>query len=247
MLTLKGVKHILFATEDITERDLSEKKIRQSLQEKESLLREIHHRVKNNLAVISSLIGLQVRQIKDENIREMFDVCQHRIKTMALIHERLYRSADLSAVHFQEYIHHLVGDLMSSYHRPGGKKIDIDIDAHQIFLDIDTAIPCGLIINELLTNAFKHAFSDTVDPKITITFHKTEDTYTLTIQDNGIGIPNDFNKSETATLGLMLVHALTRQLKGDVRFQADTPAWQGTAVTITFQVRSPNGRTETSY
>lgn len=246
MLTLKGVTHILFATEDITERDLSEKMIRQNLQEKESLLREIHHRVKNNLAVISSLIGLQARQIKDENIREMFDICQHRIKTMALIHERLYRSADLSAVHFQVYIHNLASDLMSSYPRPGGKKIDIDIDAHHIFLNIDTAIPCGLIINELLTNVFKHAFSNTVDPKIKITFHKTEDTYTLTVQDNGIGIPNDFNESKTATLGLMLVHALMRQLKGDVQFQAKTPDCQGTAVTITFQARSPNGKTETS-
>lgn len=243
LLIVKDTKQILFAAEDITERVQSEKIILDSLKEKESLLREIHHRVKNNLAVISSLIGLQVRQVKDERIREMFDVCQHRIKTMALIHERLYRSADISTVHFQEYIHHLAEDLITSYHRPDGKDIQIEVDADQIFLDIDTAIPCGLIINELLTNTFKHAFWDTVEPKISIKFHKTEaDTYTLTVQDNGIGMHYDFNDPEATTLGLMLVHALTRQLKGEVRFHSGGPYQQGTVISIIFKARTSIGK-----
>ncbi len=230
LLTIKGVRHIMFATEDITERILSEERIKQNLQEKETLLSEVHHRVKNNLAVISGLIGLQINRIQDETAKQLLDICQNRIKSMALVHEKVYQSETFSAVNFSEYINSIAGDLISSYHR-GKKKIDIHVSVHDIFLDIDTAIPCGLIINELITNAVKHAFPETIYPEMRIKFQKVENTYTLMVQDNGIGMPDDVDSSSATTLGLTLVRALMRQIKGNMRFDSDA---QGTTVTITF-------------
>ncbi len=233
-LTLKGVKHILFATEDITERKQSEERIKQSLAEKEILLREIHHRVKNNLAVISSLLGLQANRIKENAVKEMMDACQLRIKSMALVHEKMYCNQNVSRVDFNEYISSIVQDLTSSYHKEK-RNITTRINVRDILLDIETATPCGMIINELITNAMKHAFSETINPELTISFEKTDNTYTLTVQDNGIGLSDGFDSTPTNALGLLLVRALTRQLRGTVQFHSDASVRQGTTVIFSFK------------
>lgn len=233
-LVLKGVKHILFATEDITERKLSEERIKQSLKEKEILLREIHHRVKNNLAVISSLLGLQAHRTKENAVKEMMDACQLRIKSMALVHEKMYCNQDVSRVNFKEYINSIVQDLTSSYHDEK-RNIVIRISVRDILLDIETATPCGMIINELITNVLKHAFSETISPELFISFEKADNTYTLMVQDNGVGLPDDYGSSSTNTLGLLLVRALTRQLRGTVRFFSDASVRQGTTVVFSFE------------
>ena len=199
-LTLKGVRHILFATEDITEAKLSEERIKQNLVEKEILLREIHHRVKNNLAVISSLLGLQANRIKETAVKEMMDACQQRIKSMALVHEKMYCNENVSRVDFNDYIHSIVQDLTSSYQKEK-RKIITRISVKNILLDIETATPCGMIISELITNAMKHAFSETINPELHIRFEKADDTYTLTVQDNGIGMSDGSGASSTNTLG----------------------------------------------
>jgi PAS domain S-box-containing protein len=234
LLTLKGVKHILFATEDITERKQSEERIKQSLAEKEILLREIHHRVKNNLAVISSLLGLQANRIKENAAKEMMDACQLRIKSMALVHEKMYCNQNVSRVDFNEYISSIVQDLTSSYHKEK-RNITTRIRVRDILLDIETATPCGMIINELVTNAMKHAFSDTTSPELTISFEKADNTYTLTVQDNGIGLSDGFDATSTNALGLLLVRALTRQLRGTVQFRSDASVRQGTTVIFSFK------------
>ena len=233
-LTLKGVKHILFATEDITERKQSEERIKQSLAEKEILLREIHHRVKNNLAVISSLLGLQANRIKENAVKEMMDACQLRIKSMALVHEKMYCNQNVSRVDFNEYISSIVQELTSSYHKEK-RNITTRINVRDILLDIETATPCGMIINELITNAMKHAFLETINPELTISFEKTDNTYTLTVQDNGIGLSDGFDSTPTNALGLLLVRALTRQLRGTVQFHSDASVRQGTTVIFSFK------------
>ncbi|MDO9110677.1 MAG: histidine kinase dimerization/phosphoacceptor domain -containing protein, partial [Desulfatirhabdiaceae bacterium] len=234
LLTLKGVKHILFATEDITERKQSEERIKQSLAEKEILLREIHHRVKNNLAVISSLLGLQANRIKENAVKEMMDACQLRIKSMALVHEKMYCNQNVSRVDFNEYISSIVQELTSSYHKEK-RNITSRINVRDILLDIETATPCGMIINELITNAMKHAFLATINPELTISFEKTDNAYTLTVQDNGIGLSDSFDSTPTNALGLLLVRALTRQLRGTVQFHSDASVRQGTTVIFSFK------------
>ena len=233
-LTLKGVKHILFATEDITERRQSEERIKQSLVEKEILLREIHHRVKNNLSVISSLLGLQANRIKENAVKEMMDACQQRIKSMALVHEKMYCNQNVSRVDFSEYISSLVQDLSSSYYKEK-RKIITRISVRNIMLNIETATPCGMIINELITNAMKHAFPGAIRPELCISFEKEDNTYTLTVKDNGIGLSDGFGSSPTNTLGLLLVRALTRQLRGTVQFHSDASVRQGTTVILSFK------------
>ncbi len=233
-LTLKGVKHILFATEDITERMQTEERIKQNLAEKEILLREIHHRVKNNLAVISSLLGLQANRIKENAVKEMMNACQLRIKSMAMVHEKMYCNQNVSRVNFNEYINSIVQDLTSSYRREK-RNIITRINVGDILLDIEAATPCGMIINELITNALKHAFPETISPELFICFEKAHNTYTLTVQDNGIGFSDGSCASSTNTLGLLLVRALARQLRGTVQFHSDASVRQGTTVIISFK------------
>ena len=233
-LTLKGVKHILFATEDITERKQAEERIKQNLAEKEILLREIHHRVKNNLAVISSLLGLQANRIKENAVKEMMDACQLRIKSMALVHEKMYCNQNVSRVNFNEYINSIVQDLTYSYNK-NKRNILTRISVGDILLDIEAATPCGMIINELITNALKHAFAETTNPELFICFEKSHDTYTLTVQDNGIGFSDGSGASSTNTLGLLLVRALARQLRGTVQFHSDASVRQGTTAIFSFK------------
>ncbi len=214
---------------DITDRKCAEEKIRASLEEKEVLLKEIHHRVKNNLQIISSLLYLQSKSIKEEGALYMFKESQNRIKSMALIHEKLYRSEDLARIDFAEYIRNLTGSLSRSY-EINPNKVELKINVDKTSLGIDTAIPCGLIINELVSNSLKYAFPDGREGEINIDFHSDGDKLTLIVTDNGIGFPKDLDFRNTESLGLQLVNNLANQLNGNVELDGT----DGTQFKITF-------------
>ncbi|MCK9395888.1 MAG: PAS domain S-box protein [Methylobacter sp.] len=206
---------VLSSIVDITERKNANDKLKQALNEKEMLLKEVYHRVKNNLQVVSSLINLQARNVKNEETVDLLKQSADRIKAMALLHEKLYQSKDLARIDFNGYIHSLVDHLLFGYGSHQDKvKLSMRID--DVFLDVDTAIPCGLIINELLSNALKHAFPDDRHGEIGVTFTQDQAEFILEITDNGVGFPTglDFNKSDS--LGLQLVSTLTNQLMGQM-------------------------------
>jgi PAS domain S-box-containing protein len=217
--------------EDISERKQAEEKIKASLQEKEVLLREIHHRVKNNLQIIDGLLQLQYRRTQEPQAAAILLESQHRIKSIALVHEKLYRSDDLAKINFSEYIPSLVSSLLDSYNI-SSHPVHISMNIESILLDIDIAIPCGLIINELVSNALKHAFPETCEHReICINFHdESENTVSLTIQDNGMGLPDNFDIRKTRSLGLKLVQGLVMQLEGILKIDCQT----GTEFTIFF-------------
>ena len=202
---------------DITERKHAEEQLKESLREKEILLREIHHRVKNNMQVISSLLMLQEELSEDEKVIEMLKDSQNRIISMALIHEKLYRSENFSRIDLKEYIDDLVSGLFQSY-GISEDKVALNINAENVLLGIDSAIPCGLIINELVSNSLKHAFPEYESGEINILIHSTdEDMIELSIGDNGIGIPEDLDFRKTESLGLRIVNVLVdNQLHGEI-------------------------------
>jgi PAS domain S-box-containing protein len=202
---------------DITERKHAEERLKESLKEKEILLREIHHRVKNNMQVISSLLMLQEELSEDEKVIEMLKDSQNRIISMALIHEKLYRSENLSKIDLKEYIDNLVSGLFQSY-GISEDKVVLKINAENVLLGIDSAIPCGLIINELVSNSLKHAFPEDKSGEINIFIHSTdEDMIELLIGDNGVGIPKDLDFRKTESLGLRIVNVLIEnQLHGEI-------------------------------
>ncbi len=211
---------------DVTDRKRAEEQIKQSLKEKEVLLKEIHHRVKNNMQIISSLLNLQSRYIKGKKALEMFQNSQARIRAMALVHEKLYRSQDLARINFVEYVNDLVKQLFRS-HGISPAKIKFNIKIKDVFLDINTAIPCSLIINELVSNSLKHAFPASAKAaagkpngrkgKIDIVFNLGEDNkLLLMVKDNGIGLPDKIDIKNTTTLGLQLVTTLVEQLGGTI-------------------------------
>jgi two-component sensor histidine kinase len=200
---------------DISERKKAEEGIKASLKEKELLLREIHHRVKNNLQIINSLLSLQTRYIKDDDTLNIFKESQNRVRSMAIIHEKLYNSSNLVKIDFEEYVKDLANNLFYTYKiNPYNIKLNTDID--NILFDIETAIPCGLIINELVSNCLKHAFNGLNKGKINITLNQIGEEFTLSVSDNGIGLPEDFNFTNTDSLGLLLINNLVKQLDGTI-------------------------------
>ncbi|MCE8429314.1 MAG: PAS domain S-box protein, partial [Candidatus Methanoperedens sp.] len=202
---------------DITKRRKDEEKLKDSIKEKEILLREIHHRVKNNMQVISGLLMLQEELSDDEKIIGMLKDSQNRIASMALIHEKLYKSENLSKIDFKEYVDELVSALFESY-LVGESEIALNINVENISLGIDLAIPCGLILNELVTNSLKYAFPDGKKGEIKISLHSTgEDMIELIEGDNGAGIPDDLDFRKTQSLGLHIVNLLVEnQLHGEI-------------------------------
>ncbi len=190
----------------------AENEIKASLIEKELLLRELHHRVKNNLQIILSLINLQSVGIKDQEDLEIFRESQSRVKSMALIHEKLYQSSDFARVDFESYIRSLISYLFG-YYSIRGIENEISVEDN-IVLNMDTAVPCGLIINELVTNSIKHAFKGIKSGKVSVKFHSQDGCYTLIVSDNGTGLPKDFDVRNPEKLGLKLVNSLTDQLDG---------------------------------
>lgn len=214
-------RDIAFALHNIKmeeERKKTEEQIKASLKEKEVLLREIHHRVKNNLQVISSLLKLQSQYIEDKHYVDILKESQNRIKSMSLIHEMLYQSKHLSKINFKEYIRTLANYLLRScWDSP--RKIALKIDSENVYLPVDNAIPCGLIINELVSNSLKHAYPDGKEGEIKIALHSVnEGDIELVVSDDGVGIPEDLDIRNTKSLGLHLVTILAEdQLHGEIK------------------------------
>jgi PAS domain S-box-containing protein len=222
---------------EITQRVQAEQQIKAALAEKETLLKELHHRVKNNLQVISTLLDLQAGATHDDQVRVAFEESQQRIQAMAGIHEQLYRSQDLARVDMAAYVNKLVAELHRSYATPA---VDFELYVPGVALDVDQAIPCGLIINELVSNALKHAFParEIRDGRISVTLCPSSPgngTMELIVSDNGVGLPADFDLETLASLGLTMVRLLAGQLEGSLEF--DTQARGGTTFKVTFDIR----------
>uniref|UniRef100_A0ACD5GQM2 Sensor histidine kinase n=1 Tax=Desertifilum tharense IPPAS B-1220 TaxID=1781255 RepID=A0ACD5GQM2_9CYAN len=223
----------MLMTQNMTSRRQMEDKLKQSLKEKEVLLKEIHHRVKNNLQVISSLLKLQSGYIKDENTIALFKDSYNRVRSMTLIHEKLYRSQDLGRIDVPDYIHTLTGNLIKSYVMLANT-IQLELNIEKVLLDVDTAIPCGLMINELVSNCLKYAFPKGDSGKIQVDFGSVDEQYfQLSVRDNGIGLPKDFDFETADSLGLQLVVNLTEQLEGTLQIDCES----GTCITIRFPSR----------
>ncbi len=211
-------KAVLEIFQDITERKKNEEQVKASLKEKEVLLKEIHHRVTNNLQVISSLLNLQAGRARDENALKALQESQNRIRSMALVHEKLYQSGDLSRIDFGEYAEKLVGNLLTSYGVDTGR-IGIEMKIGKMPLNIDKIIVCGLILNELVSNSLKYAFPKGKG-RIYIGLEQGPDSMIkLTVSDNGVGLPKGFEPKNSESLGLQLVEALTSQLEGKLEME----------------------------
>ncbi len=226
---------VLSVFTDITERVQAEAQIQTSLQEKEVLLKEIHHRVKNNLQIISSLLDLQSDYIQDKQVLDALKDSQNRIRSMALVHTQLYQSKDLGQIDMATYIWNLVSYLNQAYTISlGGITWQIDID--QFFLDIDTAIPCGLIISELVSNCLKHAFPENREGQIRLDFRPDGHFFKLVVSDNGVGLPLELDFPHNKSLGLQLVGMLIHQLDGTIEIDRNG----GTTFKITFPRQNTN-------
>ena len=221
---------IAFVAQDITDRKRAEEQIRAALEEKEVLFKEINHRVKNNLQVIDSLLSLQIRQLADPEGRDVLQESRNRIQAMVLVHEMLYRSESPAQIDFRDYLRNLTEHLMNSYGAVA-RRIRITSEIAPVSLGLDTAIPGGLIINELVTNALKHAFPDGRTGEIVVQLCALPDCgYSLAVRDDGIGLPADFRIEQTRSLGLRLVRTLTEQIGGRLLVQSD----QGARFEISF-------------
>ena len=226
-------KYLLGISEDITERRKDEElrrhfteeleeqvkasteELETSLDEKEMLLREVHHRVKNNFQIILSLLSLQSRDIGDERVARAIRESQNRIRAMAFIHEKMYTSADLARIDLEPYIKFLAGQSFTLFEvRPA--TISLALDVKNIFVDINTAIPLGLVINELVSNSLMHAFPKGRKGQIAISIHDDQTGLIMTYQDNGVGIPADFDWQTTESLGFKLIQLLIHQPDGTI-------------------------------
>jgi two-component sensor histidine kinase len=228
--TINRRAYVYGSVQDITDRKIVEEKLKESINEKEMLLKEIHHRVKNNLMVISSLLNLQSSYIKDKQALDIFKESQNRAKSMALIHERLYRSTDLRRIDFGDYIQTLSNDLFHTYMQDPSR-VKLNMNVENVMVDINTTVPLGLIVNELVTNSMKHAFVNDHKGKINIDFHKDGDLFILIVGDSGVGFPEDLDFRNTASLGLQLVNNLTGQIDGKIELNRKN----GTEFKITFK------------
>ena len=209
--------HIQSVVRDISERKQIEAQVLASLHEKEVMLKEIHHRVKNNLQVISSLLDLQAGYVAEAEVQKMFQESRSRVRSMALVHEQLYQAADLARIDFADYVERLMGFLFRSYGRYAGP-VDLKLDIAPVQLSVETAIPLGLIINELASNAYKHAFPPGKGGELLLQLHPIhEDKYCLTVQDNGMGLPSEIDIYRSPSLGLTIVMTLIDQLAAEIR------------------------------
>ncbi len=222
--------YFIAQVQDISDRKQAEVLLKASLKEKEVLLKEIHHRVKNNLQIVSSLLQMQTRRTQDTQTSLILQDSKNRISSIALVHEKLYRSDDLANIDFAQYIPDLTTHLFESY-KVRLEQVTLHTQIDEIFLEIETAIPCGLIINELVSNSLKYAFPGNRKGEIYVDFYTNkDDTLTLIVRDNGIGIPEELDIETATSLGLTLVQGLAEQLEG--RLELDRT--QGTKFKITF-------------
>lgn len=217
---------------DITERKQNELEVRNRLKEKEILLRELNHRVRNNLNVISSLINLQALDVNSpEEAIEALEKSRDRVAAMAAVHKSLYQSEGVMSVNMHGYVEKLVDDLLCMH--LGTQEIHTDIQVSDVELHIGNAVPCALILNELITNSFKHAFDDSQEGKLIVHFRKLKENLAeLTVQDNGPGLPEIIESTPQRSLGMTLVHSLTDQIRGNVNVSSES----GTCIKITFPI-----------
>jgi two-component sensor histidine kinase len=219
----------LIQQEKISEKVTAE--LRSSEERMEVLVREVHHRVKNNLAVICSLFYLQSTHTKDEKTVQIFQDMENRVHSMALVHESLYRSDNLARINFAEYAHRLATDILSLHVSPSAP-VRLNSDLEPLIMTADLAIPCGLILNELISNAFRHGFPDGASGEIKVTLRRgTGDTCSICVQDNGVGIPGDLDVNTNKSLGLRLVRSLTQQIQGSFELVRNEP---GTSAHLRF-------------
>jgi len=212
-----NVVGLVLFIKNITDRKIDEERIKQSLHEKEVLLKEVHHRVKNNLQIISSILNLQSSTITDQLTLDLLRNSQDRIRSMSLIHELLYQTKDFSTINFSEYIRSISTNLFQSYNQ--NKNIVLVLEVDELFLDLDLAIPCGLIINELITNSLKYAFEIQGDGEVKICLSQTDNDVLLKIEDNGKGFPSTIDFRDTESLGMQLVVSLIDQIDGKIELE----------------------------
>ncbi len=218
-------------TGEVAERRETEKKLKASLDEKAILIKEIHHRVKNNLQIVSSLLNLQANSGDDRNISSLFQESQMRVRSIALVHENLYQASNFARIKLDLYLNRLL-DYLSKTYTTTLASVEINVDVHDIELGIDQTVPCGLIVNELVSNIFKHAFNEKNTGKITIQMDKLDGKrYVLTVKDNGIGLPEDFDIKDNTSLGMYLIQSLSNQMNGTVEFSGEN----GTTVKVFFE------------
>lgn len=222
----EGFRGIIIDISDIKD---AEEKIMDSLKEKEVLLQEIHHRVKNNMQIISSLLSLQANHTDNKETVEILKESRGRVKSMAMIHEKLYHGQNIGKLNMAEYLNNLLHEIVRFYSTPSSD-IDMDVDVENIKLNIDTAIPMGLMVNEIVSNSTKYAFPNK-SGRITLKLKYVDDYYLLYISDNGIGLPEDLNIQESSTLGLKLINSLAIQLEGELEIKSNN----GTSFLLKFK------------
>jgi PAS domain S-box-containing protein len=228
---------VMVISTDVTEKKIATDKLKASVREKEILIQEIHHRVKNNMQIISSLLNLQSRYVEDGEAVDVLKESQNRVKSMAMIHEKLYQSADLTQINFVDYIQSLVSNLLYSYDiKSDHIKPILEVD--DVNLNIETAVPCGLIISELVSNSLKYAFPDGMKGEIFVSLKLVDEGYELTISDNGIGLPDELDLEKIDSLGLLLVTSLTEQIDGEITIKSI----KGTEFKIKFKELEYNER-----
>jgi two-component sensor histidine kinase len=215
----RGKTVLLGVTRDITESKRYQEELERTIAEKEMLMRETYHRVKNNLSVLQSLLRLQHKEVSDKMAREKLRETEDRVRSMSLIHEQLSRSANLKNIDLTEYLRSLISKLSASY-KAEESGITVNLDCPPLDIDVNLIIPIGLIINELVTNAFKYAFPDG-DGEIGIAVAEDDESYSIRITDNGVGMPEGLDIYRTSSLGLQIVTSLVTQLKAALTLETD--------------------------
>lgn len=234
-ISVNGEDLVIFVIQDLTDIKEAQRELEKALEEKDLLLKEIHHRVKNNLMIISSLLSLQARYLKDKEALEIFKESENRARSMALIHERLYRSSNLKEIDMMDYLQTLARGIFTSYAPPG---VELKFDIDKIKMDIEVAIPVGLIVNELITNSFKHAFPNGGGGEVNLKLKSLDGRILLEVSDNGIGFPEDLDWRNTESLGLQLVKSLADQINAEVQMISDN----GTSFRLTIpEISSKRG------
>lgn len=227
-----GEPHIITMGIDITERKQGEERIRAALEEKDVLLREVHHRVKNNFLVIISLLSLQAQYSTDRSIEDILYEVQERIRSMALVHQRLYQSESLAKIDFAGYVEEMCHSLLTSFGNPGSR-VRVDIEGGGVLLGVDEAVPAGMIVNELVTNSLKYAFPDDAEGRVVVRLENEDGRMAISVQDNGVGLPSEVEVASSRSFGLMLVRLLTEQLRGTLELASG----DGAGFTVRFSLR----------
>lgn len=235
-VVFNGVNSIQIVGTDLTDQINSENKLKKSFEEKKVLLQEVHHRVKNNLAVVSGLMQLQLMNINNNEVKNILNASVSRIKSMALIHEKIYQQQSLSHIDFKEYLNDLISNILESM--DFAEKIDLHMDVDHIWLNLNQAVPCALILNEIITNSVKHAFKNTENPKIKISLSQKENRIYIKIHDNGVGFPTNF-LDDSSSMGVTILRTLCQQLEANLHSENNN----GACIRFDFESKTIKGST----